>query len=64
LKIQMAEENLRTLRAELQATEKAYTLHGSAVSSPSSIAAVALPFILCVSASAKAASFTSRSRVR
>jgi hypothetical protein len=61
--IQMAEDNLRTLREQLLAAEKAYTLHGTAVSHPTSIANAVLPFVLAASASAKAASFSSKSRV-
>jgi hypothetical protein len=61
-KIQVAEENLRALRTELEAAEKAHILHGTAANSPSSITTTVLHFVVSTCASAKAAFLASRLR--
>jgi hypothetical protein len=61
-KIQVAEENLRALRTELEAAEKAHILHGTVANNSSSITATVLHFVASTCASAKAAFLASRLR--
>lgn len=63
-KILAAEEHLHRIRLMLEASEEAYKINGKAIITPSTLAAVTMPFIDSAYASAKAAELSCAGTVK